>query len=74
MLSKTELVKQLESLDAQEQALQKTLAEVSGAQRLCRHLLGKVERAEDTAIKAACAAAQEAEEASLEKAAAYQTN
>ncbi len=73
-ISKQELAAQMESLEAQEKALQRGLAEIAGAKRMCGHLLGKAERAEDQAQKNAAIVAQEAEEANAEKAAAYQSN
>lgn len=56
-LDRKQLEGQLESLDAQRRHAERTLAEIAGAERMCRHLLGLMDREEDARKASAVPAA-----------------
>lgn len=57
-IDRSKIAGQLRSFEAQEQQLVQQLAEVHGAQRLCRHWLGQLDREEDAARAEAEAGAE----------------
>lgn len=55
-ISRVQIEEQLTGLQKQEEYLVRQMQEIQGAQRMCRHLLGLLDRQQD---KARCEQAQE---------------